>query len=164
MNYKDKYSLQRSLSSTQGGDKHLQKGGQYHRDHVKFPTARILTLGFHEGKGFVLHHPCSSPYCPQWYGFAQNSVHWEPAQTGICKGSRSDCHLQDPVFSVHGQALWTAISTDQRGHKFIYTGEILIPLPTCHTSSTIQKRLISLGLCCRSPMEDFGKRETKAWK
>lgn len=53
MNYKDKYSLQRSLSITQGGDKHLQKGGQYHRDHAKLPTARILTRASTKEKEFV---------------------------------------------------------------------------------------------------------------
>lgn len=43
MNHKNKYSLQRALNSTQGGDKHPQKAGQYHRNHVKLPTARIFT-------------------------------------------------------------------------------------------------------------------------
>lgn len=65
---------------------------------------------------------------------------WEPAQTGVCKGSRTDCHLRDSVFSVYSQALWTANSTDQRGDKLIYIREILIPLLTCHISSTIQKQ------------------------
>lgn len=87
---------------------------------------------------------------------------WEPAQTGVCKGSRTDCHLRDSVFSVYSQALWTANSMDQRGDKLIYIREILIPLLTCHISSTIQKQLISLALCCRSPMEDLEGTEAKA--
>lgn len=65
----------------------------------------------------------------------------------ICKGSRTDCHLQDAVFSVHSQALQTAISMDQRGEKLTYIGGILIPLLTCVTSPVLYRNNLFLWLC-----------------
>ena len=105
MNRKDKYSLQRSLSSMQGGDKHPQKGGQYHRNHIKFLTARILTSASTKEKDShniicaipLIAHSVSTLYRTQ----CTESQH----EQAFVKKSELTVTWQDAVFSSYSQVL-----------------------------------------------------------